>query len=423
MSQYIKNLPTPIVVVGMGKSGQAAKELLHFFGHTQVYYFDDKNPSADYTESSQLTSLKPQTLVVSPGYPLSKEWIQAFKKQGGLITSELSLAASCLSSEKLIGVTGSVAKSTTVSILEQGAKAIDTHSFTGGNLGTPFATYAQEVLQNKRPRAQWVILELSSYQLENCENLRLDAAAITYLSSNHLERYSSLEHYYNTKLKISQICSGPLFVNRNGGDVLKYTQSLPGLQIVNRDNPEWASGVLKKSQLIGLHNQDNMALALSISRHFNWNKKAEDAMLEFKGLAHRLETVAKKNGVLYINDSKATAMDSVEIAVSAALSQQPPTLHLLIGGKDKNLPWENLQKIHHPKLSVYYFGQCGPLAKQKMNIEGPVYPKLGLAFQEITKHVQSGDIVLLSPGGTSLDEFTSFEERGNYFKNLVTELL
>lgn len=421
MSQYIKNLPTPIIIVGMGKSGQAAFELLRFFGHKDIFYFDDKNESAHFGDPDKLALIKPQTLVVSPGYPLAKPWIQSFKQSGVKITSELSLAASCITDEKFIGITGSVAKSTTVSILEQGAKTIDPHSFTGGNLGTPFCSYALQVETGTRVRAQFIVLELSSYQLENCENLHLTAAGITYLSANHLERYPDLHSYYDTKLHIAKICSGPVFVNSFGGDACAYAQQkqISNVKAVSRNDNEWSDGILKTSNLIGTHNEDNLAMAFSVSRYLKWDQAAEHAMLQFKGLSHRLETVAKIKNVLFINDSKATSMDSVEIAVIAALSQSPRMLFLLLGGKDKNLPWENLHKILCPLIEVVYFGQCGELARDKMKITGVYYPSLKEAVAHAINTAKAGDIVLLSPGGTSLDEFKSFEERGDVFKNIV----
>lgn len=422
MSEYIKNLPGPIIIVGMGKSGQAAFDLLQFMGHQDIFFFDDKNPSAHFQDPQELNKISPKTLVVSPGYPLAKNWIQDLKNAGSIITSELSLAASCIGEEQIIGITGSVAKSTTVSILEQGAKEVDANSFTGGNLGTPFCSYALSVLKNERPQARYIILELSSYQLENCANLHLAVSGLTYLSPNHLERYTSLEQYYDTKLEIMKICDGPFFVNQFGGDASQYTQHILSRQMVNRTDPEWSSGILQKSYLIGEHNLDNLAMAFSISRYLLWGEKAEEAMLQFKGLPHRLETVAVKNGVLFINDSKATALDSVQIAVQAALSQNPRVLHLLIGGRDKNLPWEELQTIQDPRLTISYFGECGFHAKSKMQIEGEVYSSLSDAFSGVVQALSTNDIVLLSPGGTSLDEFKSFEERGNFFKKLVMDL-
>jgi UDP-N-acetylmuramoylalanine--D-glutamate ligase len=168
MNQFIKNLKTPIAIVGMGKSGDSAKRLLIACGVSAelILTFDGKLDSANFKDSNKLMSEgKPQTLVVSPGVPLASAWIKDAKNRGVFITSEITLACSCLSTEKLIGVTGSVGKSTTVSLLQAGLEAFSKTGFVGGNLGIPFATYAADVVEKKRPVADWVVLELYRYQL------------------------------------------------------------------------------------------------------------------------------------------------------------------------------------------------------------------------------------------------------------------
>jgi UDP-N-acetylmuramoylalanine--D-glutamate ligase len=145
-------------------------------------------------------------------------------------------------------------------------------------------------------------------------------------------------------------------------------------------------------------------------------------MTQYKGLAHRLEHVATLNGVTYINDSKATAMDSVLVASKGCLEgiSGESKLLLLLGGKDKNLPWEQLSVLSsNEAVTPVFFGQCGQLAKAKSELTGEYFEHLGSAVHYAMKRAKSGDVVLLSPGGTSLDEFKNFEERGDFFKTLV----
>jgi UDP-N-acetylmuramoylalanine--D-glutamate ligase len=146
-------------------------------------------------------------------------------------------------------------------------------------------------------------------------------------------------------------------------------------------------------------------------------------MKGYQGLPHRMENLGTTKGILFINDSKATTMDSVLISVDALLKnrmKENSTLHLLLGGQDKNLPWESLNCLQRfPNINIYFFGQCGSLAKSKSQLTGGVWPSLGSAFSEMLSSAKTGDTVLLSPGGTSLDEFSNFENRGDYFKNLV----
>lgn len=430
MSQYIKNLKAPIAVVGMGKSGDAAKRLLIASGirPTDILTFDGKLDSADFKDANKLMSEgKPETLVVSPGVPLSSTWIKNAQLQGVTITSEISLACSCLSTEKLIGVTGSVGKSTTVSLLQAGLEAFSKTGFVGGNLGTPFSTYAADVVEKKRPVADWVVLELSSYQLENCAGLELDYSAITYFTSNHLERYDSIEHYYQTKWNILGITKKAMLLNSEGGDLIEYSKGkapTPQLKIISKHDQNLQSFQLQKAQLIGQHNQDNLALATALCKEAGWPASAVEGMKEFKGLSHRLENLGFIKGVRFINDSKATAMDSVIIAATAAVDTLTDggSLFLLLGGRDKNLPWEQLAVLSKMNRSEFvFFGECREIAQKKSGLPGQSHAKLDEAIEYILSKVKPTDTVLLSPGGTSWDEFKSFEDRGDFFKRKVTE--
>lgn len=426
MSEYIKGLPRPITIVGMGKSGTAARRLLLATGvpSDEIFTFDERQ-SAQFNDPHKLmTEATPQTLVVSPGVPLAVEWIRDLRQKGVRITSELSLACSALGKENLIGVTGSVGKSTTVSILGAGARAFSPDSFVGGNLGFPLADYVADVLEKKRPPAEWVILELSSYQLENCELLQLDFSALTYFTANHLERYPSLLDYYETKWRIVALTRNQVILNRHGGDLADFFQGKDSSRIcwADRDSAEMKSLHLEESRLIGVHNLDNLAVACTLARQAAWPSEAFAAMRAFGGLAHRLENLGERKGVRFINDSKATAMDSVGIAVEAASASRRAggRLYVLLGGRDKNLPWERLHSLGvTPNAEFVFFGECRELAQRKSGLAGASFPRLQEALDFCFDRLKPGDSLLLSPGGTSLDEFRNFEERGDFFREQV----
>lgn len=415
ISEQIKMLQMPLVIIGLGKSGQSALALLLKSGHqkNQVLTFDEKALS-DLKSWSEIENLPVGTLLISPGVPLSSDKIQNLKKLGWAITSEINLAAAFLTDEIVIGITGSVGKSTVTSILGEGAKSTDSNAFIGGNLGTPFCEYAISLLENK-PKAKYVILELSSYQLENCEKLKLNYSAITYLSANHLERYSSKNEYYLTKCSIGKITKDTCFVNSASTDLIAYKNEISSKVVLSEISNE-------KIKLVGKHNLENYCLAEAIAHKCGWSAASLAAMRNFSGLSHRLETVGQFKEILFINDSKATAMDSVLVATEACYELIAPNkkLFLLLGGKDKNLPWEQLKKLSTLKsLEVLYFGQCASIAKLKSELKGTIFQKMSEAVTDVFKNAKSGDVVLLSPGGTSLDEFKNFEERGNIFKDLI----
>ncbi len=414
-------------IVGKGLSGEAAARLLALDAQNDFVFFDDKKTEAEFKDpQALLTKYQPSELLVSPGYPLSTPWIKSFVEGGGKLSSELSLATSYLSTEKVFAVTGSLGKSTTVGLLGAAAAAVGP-AFVGGNFGVPLAQYVADLKEGKISRAENIILELSSYQLENYSNLKSEISAFTYLSSNHLERYATLSDYYETKWKLADRTRGTVVYNLNGGDLVSF--------VAAKKNPEKFVGVsanktflkdsdFARSPLLGAHNADNIAVAAEVARRAAWDIKFLEGLLSFGGLPHRLESFGTFGGVHFVNDSKATAMESV-LTAARSVARDPrrqKKLHLLLGGRDKKLPWEKLAPLASvPGLVVHFFGEVGELAQQKSQLGGKSYPKLADTVRALSDQVQAGDFVLLSPGGTSLDEFKNFEDRGLSFKQMVRD--
>jgi len=421
ISESLKKIKFPVVIIGMGKSGHSAQNFLlkTGFDKDQILTFDEKtdlNLTSNLKSWSDIKNLNPGTLVVSPGVSLQSQNIQNLIKQGWALSSEINLATSVLTDEIIIGITGSVGKSTVTSLLGVGAKFEDSNAFVGGNLGTPFCEYAISQIENK-PKAKYIILELSSYQLENCRQLKLNYSAITYLSANHLERYLSLHEYYMAKCYIGKQTSQFCIINSASADLLKYKKEILCTTIE-------APILSEKIKLIGKHNLENYSVAVALAKKCKWSDNAILEMKNFLGLPHRLETVGEFNGTLYVNDSKATAMDSVLVAVSAVAEKIQPhkKMHLMLGGKDKNLPWQDLEILKTQKnIQVYFFGECANVAKNKSSLNGIVFKTMLTALEDIFLKTTTGDVVLLSPGGTSLDEFKNFEDRGHIFKKRIHE--
>lgn len=408
---------SPFLIVGFGKSGQAAKRLLLALGVPldEIKTFDSKLESVDFSKFEDLGSFKPGTLVVSPGFPLKTSWIQTFLKAGIGLTSELDLALQQISTERIIGITGSMGKSTTTTLLGIGAQAFCTNVFVGGNLGTPLADYMADVLEKKRLRADWVILELSSYQLENAASLKVEVGILTALSPNHLERYSSLDEYYETKWTLKDCCTRAFLLNYDNTEVERWC----GARLDAVCGPVTARDYdLEDAKLIGSHNKQNLALAFSTADFLKWPDSSLEAMKNYRGLEHRIEFVTSNGGIQYINDSKATTIESVLAAVEASLPlvSADGLLHLFVGGRDKNLPWQELGELRrHSKIVYHFFGECGQLAQKKSLLDGSISVNLKALLS--TFKAKPGDVVLLSPGGSSLDEFKNFESRGAFFKN------
>jgi len=391
----------PVVVVGLGLSGKAALKLLKARGiaDSDIKTFDDNDPTAQYSDSEKLLAdLQPQTLIVSPGVPLKTKWIAELQAQGVTITSELALAVEHLKDEKIICITGSLGKSTTVTLLAEGLKSFSKSYFLGGNIGVPLAQYAAELEEGSRLRADWLILELSSYQLENCGALKSDLSGITYLSSNHLDRYTSKDQYYQTKWSLFERTRKNCVINSNGGDLPYWAKShkvKAPLTEVSSSSSFLGKDRLSRSQMVGQHNRDNIALAAELAKLADWPPQAYEALLNFKGLPHRMENLGEFRGIRFINDSKATTMESVLTAVEACEnSYAPRSLWLLLGGRDKKLPWNQLSELSSfSNLELVFFGECRAEAQMYSRLKGHQCTSLADTLPFIKGWVKSGDLV------------------------------
>ncbi len=418
-------LPEPVCIVGLGISGKSVLRLLQAAKQPQVFTFDQKDSSAQIKSAAEVIHLNPKTLVVSPGVPLSSPWIQDLKKSGVFITSELSVAGRFLTVEKLVGITGSIGKSTVVSILDAGLQSFSPQSFVGGNLGRPLADYVFDAYFSQRPKAPWVVLELSSYQLENLEGFLFCGGGITYFTPNHLERYSSVKEYYDQKWVLVERTQGPFVINDTSLELMNFVQSkkqMTSAQILTSSShsPRLEQFRLEQTRMLGQHNLENLVFACVLALNLGWPESSFTAMKNFSGLPHRLENVGTFAGVTFVNDSKSTTIASVRTAVDSLQAAVKRRMLLLLGGKDKNLPWQDLSSLSELKnLDCFFFGDCGELAQKKSGLSGPVFATLQIGVEHTLKHAQHGDLVLLSPGGTSQDQFKNFEERGDFFKSLV----
>ncbi len=321
-------------------------------------------------------------------------------------------------------------KSTTTALLNWAIQKSGLASLALGNIGQPLADYVSSIIEKKQSPMDWIVLELSSYQLENCSGLNLQAAAITAFEKNHLDRYKDLNDYYSTKLQIINYLQGPLVLNEHSPDLVHYKKQIQDfghkpVHWSNDHDPLVTKYSLCENLLLGQHQIQNLTLSAKLLHECGLDG-AISFLKTFTGLHHRLEIVHTKNESLIINDSKATSIQSVISAIESVIEKFPNTkkIYLLLGGKDKGLPWEDLKILKNDKfkkISVCFFGQCGEMAQKKSGLNGDIYKTLKECVDKIKNQFSENEIVLLSPGGTSQDEFKNFEERGNFFKNIFTE--
>jgi UDP-N-acetylmuramoylalanine--D-glutamate ligase len=352
----------------------------------------------------------------------------------------------------VIGITGSAGKSTTTALVGEIAKRHfelrypDNKVWVGGNLGNPLIQYVDEMQED-----DLAIMELSSFQLEIMTRSP-QIAVILNLTPNHLDRHETMSKYISAKAHILTH-QGPddiAVLNRDDFRVRKLYSEVKGRRISFGINPPYnhedstyykrgklylqASGQVAKiikSDLInlpGTHNLYNVLAAISISAAARFSLQSiYDGIVAFHGIPHRLEFVREWGGADWINDSIATAPERAMAAINAF--DRP--IVLLAGGRDKDLPWQKFADLVHHKVDhLVLFGETVDLIANAVGEPTPGARPYTLdrcssleeAVKVAAERVEPGDVVLLSPGGTSFDEFVDFEERGKRFTQWVNEL-
>lgn len=439
------------VVIGLGKSGVGAVRLLLNRGARVLAL--DENPDAKKPLEHPDLELKAgpfpplfwegaAAVVVSPGVPLSKLHLPPDVKVFGEI--ELAYLAMPPGAGKLLGITGTNGKSTTTALLGELVKQHEPNTFVGGNLGTPF-TSAYERPEAK-PFAMHVI-ELSSFQLEGIKTARFNGAAILNLTPDHLDRYPNHQAYGLAKARIfdTQAVGDFAVVNGDDPDVLALARlakvpvygftmdssrtnpGFSGLAVGAEDKFVFTFGkpavfTVNNRALRGVHNLQNAMAAAMLARLAGIPDDAIQRGLDsFPGLPHRLEFVRERGGVEWVNDSKATNVDSSLVAMKALTGN----VWLIAGGKGKGAPYAPLVEASRGKLKgVLTIGKDAPNIAAAFAPLCPIHDceTIEAAVKKAAEISTAGDTVLLSPACASYDQFQNFEHRGDVFKSLVRAL-
>jgi UDP-N-acetylmuramoylalanine--D-glutamate ligase len=384
-------------------------------------------------------TLDAEVLFVSPGVPPELPLLVEAERRHIPISSATRLLFE-RSPAPIVGITGSSGKSTTTTLVGRIFTAAGRQTFVGGNIGVPMLGRLAEI----GPDA-WVVLELSSFQLEPLD-VSPHIAAITNITPNHLDRHPSMEAYTAAKAQIvnHQRPTDWAVLNaddpgsaglRPKGQVIRFSLNsavegayLDGDALVlNRNGQRQVICERGDLKLPGLHNVANVLTACAIASVAGIGVEAMRAgCIDFTGVAHRLELVAEVDGVRYINDSIATAPER-SMAALAALQGTPVVL--LAGGRDKHLPMEEWGRMMvETTRALVLFGEMAPLIEraaldagmpsERVHQTGTVAAGVSLA----RRLAQPGDAVVLSPGGTSYDQYQDFEERGADFRASVAAL-
>lgn len=409
------------VVLGAGSSGIAAARLLVRLGAT-VRLLERSESVAASVPTGQGFEVRggehrPEdfqgaTLVVlSPGIPRTK--VASLLPEGAQVVSELELA-SWFVSEPIIAVTGTNGKTTTTTligrILERNGRSV----FVGGNIGTPLSDYV-----TGEERADLLVLEVSSFQLQNSPSFHPHVAVLLNFSANHLDYHETMAEYLDAKLS--------MFGHMDARDLavapLSMKDELEGRSFTRANRVYFvASRRFDCPGLPGEHNRENMEAAYLVCRHFGLSEDDVRRGIEgFSSLPHRLEAVAEHRDIAFVDDSKSTTTDSM----IAALKSQDRPVRLLAGGVFKGGDLAAvLPHIRERVRGIYLFGKSREIfegAWAGCGLEIHWDPTLEEAVFRAASEARPGECVLLSPATASFDLFANYKERGKVFQRAVRE--
>lgn len=418
-----------ILVYGLGASGRAVIKILQK-EHAFLSFYDDSIEYYDYVGFERNPQDKKYDLViVSPGIKvLGNTLLQHFKEKNIPIISELDFAY-LRAKGKIIAITGTNGKTTTCMLTNKILHQAGIKSFLCGNIGLPFSAVC-----DKTTKDSVVVCEVSNFQLETSKFFRADVTCILNIKPDHLDRHGSFEEYKKTKLKLIENLKKKDLLILNFDDVESKNASFLHKKVTFFSKNKLKKGVfchknqiyIKKKPIFSLNNiplkgdknLENVLASVAVCSKFNINEYAfETALNNFLPASHRMQEIGVLNGVTYIDDSKATNVASTVACVEAF---QNFNIILLLGGQSKKIDYD---EIFNFKLkNVVCFGEDGQNileCAKKHKQEAILFEKFDDAVLYCKDFATEGDYVLLSPACSSFDEFSSYAERGERFKNLV----
>ncbi|WP_449474592.1 UDP-N-acetylmuramoyl-L-alanine--D-glutamate ligase [Sphingobium chungangianum] len=419
-------------VLGLARSGLATVEALVASG-ARVVAWDNRDEAraavadkAELADPLEIDLAGFDGVVVSPGVPLNKHPIAMHAKLAGVpVIGDIelfALARPTLPAHRVVGITGTNGKSTTTALVHHIIETAGIPTRMGGNIGLPIL--GQEPL----PEGGIYVLELSSYQIDLTQSLDCDVAVLLNITPDHLDRYNGFEGYVASKARLFGMQSPDhVAVIATEDEPSRSIAAQPGARRVEvkagdidpAAQANWPS-------LQGPHNAQNAAIALAVGRALGIDEATIEAALQsYASLPHRMQRVKELNGVLYVNDSKATNPAST----APALAAYPPVdgrprLHWIVGGLAKTDNLDECAPWFGNVAAAYTIGEAGhmfaDLLKDHMAVDDS--EMLSAAVRRAARLAQPGDVVLLSPACASFDQFRDFEARGDAFVAAVAAL-
>ncbi|HVN97727.1 MAG TPA: UDP-N-acetylmuramoyl-L-alanine--D-glutamate ligase [Syntrophorhabdaceae bacterium] len=440
------DLPDKILIVGLGATGVAVAKFLSGRGK-QIGLADEKSetelaPTLRALAGISYTGhfgphrkedfLRYSMIVLSPGVDSELPVLKEARQKKIRIIGEIELASMFIS-EPIIAITGTNGKTTTTTLIGEIFRKAFGNVFVGGNIGNPLINY---VIEGKP--APYIILEISSFQLETIETFRPNTAILLNITEDHLDRYRSYGDYKDAKYRVfeNQTEKDYAIINTNVLPVIKGTPKV--LPFSTRQ--ELSEGAFARngnlyvrlkgretvyqreiSPLLGVHNTENILTALLTAHIYDIGRPLiEDALKSFKGLPHRVEHIRTIKGIRFYNDSKATNVD----ATRRALESIDGKIILIAGGKDKGGSYRAIGEVADRIKSLIVIGEAKEKILKELGGTVKTYAEGTMegAVKRAYEVAQSGDMVLLSPMCSSFDMFKDYKDRGNRFRKIVESL-
>ena len=434
-----------ILILGAAKSGIAVARLLANKNNeivlTDINEIDEKVKNELESLNIKIIITKNQLellddswdiIIKNPAIAVTSELIKKCNMLNLRVENEIEVAYHFLPQNvTIIGVTGSNGKTTTTTIIYEILKRMNKRIVLGGNIGTPLSELLPNIKEN-----DILLLEISDHQLCDIHDFKTNISVLTNICPTHLDYHGTYEHYKNTKSKIFNHHTEKdiAIINMDSTDALEESANILSQKYYFSSKKNNCSAYLKDDKIYlndkevldindiklkGIHNYENIMAALLVTQNFSLDLNIVRKFLsEFGGVEHRQEFVKQVNNVEYYNDSKSTNPTST---ITALKTFKKP-VHLILGGLNRNQDFHELDDYMKYVCYIYAIGSTTDIVDEyakSMNI--PCYKAYNLknALEFIKTNVKENEVVLLSPGSSSQDQYPHFEDRGNEFKNIV----
>ncbi|MGO3751441.1 MAG: UDP-N-acetylmuramoyl-L-alanine--D-glutamate ligase [Peptoniphilaceae bacterium] len=432
-----------VLILGYGITGVSVLKCLSAF-NVNIYIYDndikklENETSYDFKIFKEEDLYKIDFIIKSPGINPNNKILLKARELGIIIKSDLELFYEITKCKNIVAITGTNGKTTTTSLISQILSG-DRKTYCVGNIGKGVLDVALEADED-----DYVVIEASSFQLEDTINFRPMIAAITNVTSDHLDWHVSVDNYINAKFKIfkNQNDKDYTVLNANDSNLKNLSLNSNIYYFSLNDNINFGTYVKEnkiyfKSDVLdeqimdisdikipGKHNIENVLCAITIAKILGISSELiKKSISNFMGVEHRIEFVKEVNGIKYYNDSKGTNPDSTIMAINAINKN----ILLIAGGYDKNSDYANMLEVGRGKIK--YLILLGETASKIEKVANSMGYKIYIVKDmekaiNLAKNISiEGDTVLLSPACASWDMYSSYEERGNHFKKIVNELI